>query len=236
MVNKKVTKKATDAKKATTGKNVVSVVALLTTVAALSFLYFSIEGLPPRLEARPHEALGQALAREAAKLLGPGGRITIISRDTALFQNPATDAQLKGFHRTAQSAKVPVAGIKAIKIDPLRVASVPPGEFFDVLRKAAEGDVIVSLLGPPVLSEEQAALLDDKRPRVIAVCASALPARINLKSLFDQKLLDAAVISRPEPQPGGGKGESLEQTFDRWFVLITAANLSELPPATASRR
>src|SRR6266581_66990 len=127
MVNKKLTKKATDAKKATAAKQatnankVVNVVALLTTVGALSFLYFSIEGLPPRLEARPHEALGQALAREAAKLLGPGGRITIISPDTALFQNPATDAQLKGFHRTAQSAKVPVAGIKAIKIDPLRV-------------------------------------------------------------------------------------------------------------------
>src|SRR5205823_6481476 len=57
--------------------------AIITMAGSLLFLYFSSHESAPKLEMRPHEALGQVLAEEAAKLVGSGGRITLITRDTA---------------------------------------------------------------------------------------------------------------------------------------------------------
>jgi hypothetical protein len=50
------------------------------------------------------------------------------------------------------------------------------------------------------------------------VCSGALPSRLDLKTLFDQQLLVAAVID------GGTE-----------FKLITAANLRELPRRAVAR-
>jgi len=203
-------------------------------VTAWAVILFSIYPLPPRFDSGPHRELGQVLAREALKLQQPGGRIILITRDTAMFKAPAFEAQAEGFRRTLKNARVEIAATRLLKVDPLRVLSVPSGDFLELLRKASEKDVIVSLLGPPVLDAGQIAKLDGNRPRVLAVCSGAMPRQVDLKRLFDEKLIHAAVISREEPAAASAAGAT--GAFDRHFKLITPTNLTELPPLLSDAR
>lgn len=198
------------------------VIAGVVTLAACAAIYFSLVPVVPRIDTRPHQALGQALAAEALKLQQPGGRIILITRDTELFKAPAVEAQVEGLQSALRNAGAKIADTRSLKVDPLRVVSVPPGEFFDLLRKTNERDVIISLLGPPVLDDGQLTKLNGNRARVVAVCSGAMPLQVNLGKLFDQKLLDLAVISRNVAATAAGG-------FDQHFKLVTAANLNELP-------
>jgi len=107
-------------------------------VGALSFLFLSHLRISSPHDARPHEAArGQVLAEEAAKLLVPAGASPSSPRDTTIYENPATSAQIgRRSNRAAQMAKAPVAGTKAIKIDPLRIPQRAVGRVPRLVRRA----------------------------------------------------------------------------------------------------
>lgn len=216
------------------GRKARGILAALAIVTAWAVILFSIYPFPPRFDREPHRELGQVLAQEALKLQQPGGRIILITRDTAMFKAPAFEAQAEGFRRTLKKARVEIAATRLLKVDPLRVLSVPSGDFLELLRKASEKDVIVSLLGPPVLDASQIAKLEGNRPQVLAVCSGAMPRQVDLKRLFDEKLIHAAVISREEPAAASAAGAT--GAFERHFKLITPANLTELPPLLSDAR
>ena len=215
-------------------RRVRGIFAGLAIIAAWAVIYFSLYPLPPPLDRGPHRALGQVLAQEALKLRQPGGRVFLITRDTTMFKSPAFEAQAEGFRQTLKKARVEIAATRLQKVDPLRVLGVPPGDYLDLLSKTNDKDVIVSLLGPPVLEAGQIAKLDSNRARVLAVCSGAMPRQIDLKRLFDEQLLHAAVISRSEPAASPAPGPTGE--FDRFFKLITPANLTDLPPLLSDAR
>jgi hypothetical protein len=206
-------------------KTVVSLLAIAVAGGILCFRYLSP---PPAVEPQPHMAVGEALAAQAAKALGSGGRITLIAPDVTAFKHPGAEVQLKAFHHALGQAKLSVAATNWIKLNPLYLRRVPPGDFADLLRKQSDGDVIVSLLGPPFLTAEQKARLGEKRPRVVAVCSGDLPLYFDLKSLFADNLLHAAIISRRAPGPAP-QADSLSQWFDHFFQWITVQNLTDLP-------
>jgi hypothetical protein len=182
----------------------------------------------PKVEARPHLAIGEALVEQTIKALGKGGRITLIAPDTAIARHPGAEVQLMAFHQGLRQAQLSVAATNRVKLDPLRPVRAPSGDFADILRKQLEGDVVVSLLGPPLLSQEQKARVGEKRPRVIAVCSGDMPRYVNLKALFEDNFLYAAIISRPAPGTPA-QSENLSQWFDHYFKWITAQNLADLP-------
>ena len=213
----------------------IGIAASLTTAGALLVLYFSCYGLPLRLDSRPHEEIGQAVAGEALKLLGSGGRLVLIRRDTTAFKFPAVDAQLKGFFRTLHQAGVKVAVTNVIKLDPLKLVSLPGADFLNIFRKASEADVIVSFVGPPHLPANPAAKLGDKRPHVIALCAGEAPGHIDLKRLFEEKLLHVAVTSRHTFAAAPPASNDPRAWFDYLYVIVTSSNLSELPEPAAVR-
>lgn len=190
-------------------------------------VYFTITPIIPRLDRSPFLELGRRLAQEALQLQQPGSRIVLITRETAQFKTPAYEAMTEGFQQTVQKAGVKLASTRVLKVDPLRIVSVPPGEFVELFTKLEDRDIIVSLLGPPVLDPGQFAAVGNKRPRVLAVCSGALPQQVDLKRLFDGRLLHTAVISRNEPPSSG-------PTLDRLFKFVSAANVSELPAPLAA--
>jgi hypothetical protein len=212
-------------------KKIIGTVAALVIVAAAGSLWVSLVGLPPRVDLRPHEALGEVLAREALKQLGSGGRIILIRRDTAIFKNPAVDAQLASFHGALRKAGTAVTATNVIKVDPLRVVNVPPGDFLQILRKTSEADVVVSFLGPPVLTADQLGKLGGKIPKVLAVCSGAMPMQVDLKHAFESKLLHAAVLSRVDASITGPATSAPQAWFDHYFVLATSASMVASPAA-----
>lgn len=217
-----------------TNSRTVNVVAALTTGVALFCLHLFLHASPPGVDRRVHEELGRVMAGEALKAMQPGARLIVISRDREPFHVPAAEAQLESFVKAVEKTGKKVSTLRALKIDPLRVVGVPPGDFFDLLRQGRDDDVIVSFLGPPVLRDEQLKKLGEKWPRVLAVCSGAMPSQVDLKKIFDQKLLLAAVVNRPDASSrlAAGKGGP---SFGQMFKLITPANVSELPEVIVAR-
>jgi hypothetical protein len=210
-------------------KRIIGTVAGVVILAALGSLYLTLIGPSPRVDARTHEALGEAMAREALQQRGgTGGGILLIRRDTALYPNPAADAQLRAFHRALRKAGASVAATTVIKIDPLRVVNVPSADFHALLQKAAESDVIVSFLGPPVLTPGQLAKLESKRPKVVALCIGEIPRQSDLKRRFDEKLVKTAILSRRDITSASPASNASQAWFDHFFVVATEANAAEL--------
>jgi hypothetical protein len=216
-------------------KKVINYLALAVLAAAAVWLYLFFNPRPPPVNRPLHKKVGEVLAAEAIKLLEPDARLIVIARAKEPFQVPAAAAQLDAFLSMIKKSGKNVSATRSLKVDPLRVVSVPPGDFFDLMRQARSNDVIVSFLGPPLLSDEQVGNLGAKRPRILALCSGAMPVQVDLKRVFYLQLLRLAVISRTNA-PAQPTAKSAQEGFEQMFKVITPANVSELPPSAVARR
>jgi len=209
--------------------------ACFVTLGAAAAIYFSIgAGFGPRVDPTPHEATGLVMAQQALALLRPGGRIGLIARDTATFKNPASDFQLAAFRKATSKAGASLSSLHSLQVDPLRPVEVPAGDFFELIRKWRAGDVLVSFMGPPLLTEAQRSQLGENKPAIVAFCSGGLPNQIDLPLLFEQGLLQAAVVSKRNAPVSGSKPATVQECFDRSFLVITSANLALLPPPSSA--
>jgi hypothetical protein len=204
-------------------------IALAVILLSSAFLFMQTIGPGPNVELRPHLAVGEAMADLAAKAAGSEGRITLIAVDTSVTDWPAAEAQLKGFFRALRRANLQVSATNLIKLDPIRLIRVPSQEFVRLMRKQTPTDVIVSFLGPPVPTPEEMAQLSQKHARVIALCSGDMPRQINLKALFDQQVLDTAVISRRDSPAGLPRTENTSDWFTHFYEVVTSRTAAELP-------
>jgi hypothetical protein len=197
--------------------------------SALAIGFCLTGGLGPQMDAAPFQAVGRVLAQQTIPLWKKGGQITVITRDTQTFQNPATDIQFASFRDELAKAGLKIDSVQALQIDPLRPARVPGGDFFLWIKKASKGSVIVSFMGPPVLSEAQIAQLGEIQPGIVAFCPGPTRDQVDLRSLFAGRLLHAAVVSKRIVKRSRPASE--REIFDRQFVAVTLANLAALPAA-----
>ncbi len=209
-------------------RSVISGAAWVVLVAALVTLAGSWVVWPPRVDTQIHQEIGRALAAEALKLRGPQGQVTLILRDTSSFPQPAANVARASLEQELKRAGAPIRAVHLLQEDPLRPPQVPPGDFFELLRRGAPGDVIVSLMGPPLLNEEQRALLGIPKPKVVAFLPGVLPEQLNLRWLAEQGLLHAAVLGRPRSQGVAGR-----ESFADLYVRASTEDLLRSPGATA---
>jgi len=203
--------------------NAVNVIAGLVVLGASAAILISLRGgFPPRPNPKPHQAAGWMMARQALGLLKPGGQIIIVTRDTAAFKNPATEIQLASFKKELRKTRAVIGSIRAIQIDPLKPVEAPPGDFFELIRHASGESVIVSFMGPPLLSETQAGQLGAAKPGIVAFCSGSLADQLDLRWFFERGLLQAAVLSRRNPLASQPK--DLQGWFDRSFLAVTTAD------------
>jgi hypothetical protein len=206
----------------------VQVLAGVVTLSAVVAAYLSSQGgLSPSINPKPHEAAGAVLARQALSLLKTGGKIIAIARDTATFKNPATDIQLASFKKTLDAAHASVGRLQLLQADPLHPAELPVGDFLELTRNAPAGSVLISFVGPPVLNEIQRKQASEPKPAIVAFCSGAAPDLVDLRGLFEQGLLQAAVVSRRNPQ-FNPQPNNLQGWFDQYFIAITPENLAGL--------
>lgn len=192
-------------------------------------------GAGPGINPEPHKAAGYVLAQQALGLLKPGGEIKVIARDTSTFKNPASDILLESFRKTIEQGHASIGGLERLQVDPLRPVEVPAGDFFELIRKTPKGSVIVSLMGPPFLSETQRRQLAEINPAIVAFCSGSLAEQADLHGLFEEGLLQAAVVSRHSPLAAASPPTDRRGWFDQWFIAVTAANAGNIPLQTQSR-
>lgn len=163
--------------------------------------------LPPRFNKSLHTETGRVLAAEALKLLKPGGKVTIIARDTEAFPQPAMDLAVASLRGEFKRAGKEVRSVEQIQLDPIRPSEVPSGDYYELLRRLPAGDVIVSFLGPPVLLPEHLHNLGRPRSKVVALCTGSLVESSSIDTLLSSGLLHAAITNRPDA--GGTRFEQL---------------------------
>jgi hypothetical protein len=208
--------------------------SILLIVGALVFLYRAMTPSAPIIEQRPFEALGQVAAGEAQKFIGSsGGRVALIVRDTRHYPNPHMDYICVAFIKACAQKKIQIVSTNLLKIDPLSPPRVPIGDYQELFIKLKEKDVIVSFMGPPVLTNpDDRSRFSDKGPKVVALCLDPIPKQVNLKYLFSENLLHTAIINRPAPDGALPKGGNLRAWFDHFYQILTPANLNDLPASS----
>ncbi len=209
-------------------KSILSIAVIIGSLAVLIFRFAGFAGLPPRIDGRVHVGLGEALAEEAAKAVESGGNVVLIAPHPGAFRHPGFEVQMKSFFKAARRANLPLSATNFIKLDPLRLLRVPAGDFTDLLCKQHKGDVIVSLLGPPLPTPEQRARIPATHARVVALCSGDMPKQINLKALFEEDLLHAAVVARHPPGLIAPQTDDPKVWFDHFYQVTTAANLERV--------
>src|SRR5438093_13448499 len=75
------------------------IVAILTASMALAAIILSPWGFGPPVDGKLASEIGRVLAKEALSLLRAGAQITVITRDTEAFPQPALDLLLKCFQQ-----------------------------------------------------------------------------------------------------------------------------------------
>lgn len=207
---------------------VIQAVAAIVTVGALAAMAVAGRGgFGPSINTEPHRAIGAELARQTLSLLKPSGQITVITRDTAAFQNPASDLLLDSFQRELRRAHASISDIQKLQVDPLRLIAVPSGDFQKWIHHAAAGDVIVSFMGPPLLSAEQRRQLGEIQPAIVAFCPGNWPDRMDFRALYANGLLRSAIVSRCDQSSANVNPEK----FDQSFTVVTAANVDDFMTA-----
>jgi hypothetical protein len=213
----------------------IGALAAVTSAASLAWMVLALHGgLPPRVDSRTHAAIGQVLARQTLGLLKKDGRVIVITRDTTAFKSPATDIQLRALQKTLRQADVSIQSIHRLQVDPLRPVEVPPGDFTELIRAAGRGSVIVSLMGPPRLNEAQKKSLVEIQPSIVAFCSGSLPEIVDLKALFQQGLLHAAVVSGTRASTDASPIKAARESLAGGYIAVAADNLEALPALKAS--
>jgi len=201
-------------------RNSTDIVAVVATSAALAAILLSSSEFGPRVDRKLHSEIGRVLAKEALSLLRPGGQITVITRDTEAFPQPALDIMLNSFQQEVRRAGDINVGIQTIQLDPLRPVEVPPGDFYELIRRSTAKRIIVSLLGPPVLTKEQRSALGRVKPKIIAFCSGNLAETLDLSELFNAGLLHVALVNRPIPPSTRDKPTNGSNVFEQLYTVV----------------
>jgi hypothetical protein len=204
---------------------IIRIIALLITIAAWLCVGVSLRGgLGPRVDVAVHQASGRIMAEQALACLEPGGQITVITRDTATFKNPASDIQLAAFLKRIDHAHAAVTSIQKIQVDPLRPIAVPSSDFYEAIQRASPGGVIVSFMGPPQMTDADRARIGSPVPAIVAFCSGNLPQSVNLRSLFQQGLLQVAVVDARNLDQAATVTTDVLNRSSQLFRALTAAN------------
>lgn len=196
--------------------------AIFLIVAAWATAVAVLVPFPPVADSTLPSAAGKAIAGQTISLAKPGSPVFILTPDTQEFPRPAFDVLCRSLEKELRSAHVPISGVRKFELDPLRPVEVPAGDFLEMLRRAPSNTVIVSLLGPPLLSDGQRKEVGKAHPRVVAFCSGSTPTRADLAELCEEGFLDAAVVAI-QPAQLGAKPEPL---FSNRYEVLTSTNAS----------
>jgi hypothetical protein len=215
---------------------VIGIVAGLVLAVALTAMGHLFYPAVPRGNEKLHQEVGRELAKATLALLQPGGRVTVITRDTTVFKQPALESQLASFQKTLANSGVKPAEKVMLQVDPLPPVEVPAGDFRKWIRKTPAGSVLVSFLGPPLLDDAERQKIGVVNSKIVAFCSGSFPGHGYLKTLMEQGLLHAVVVENLGGTPASHHSKASGLGFEDLYITVTSANVNRLVPAESSGR
>jgi hypothetical protein len=197
----------------------IAATAICVIVASAAWIYrfeFGFSGQNAQL----HQAVGQIMAEETARVVGHQGKVVIITVDNRTA--PELKTQIDSFQKQLKA----LGGISIkdiVVLDPGENLKYRPGaglsakRFLKIVRKNPGVDALVSFIGAPQLSDQELAEMKTV-PKFIAETHS--PEK--LANLLEKKLLLSAIVPRYEfPAPGPRKPRTSREWFDRYCQILS---------------
>jgi hypothetical protein len=211
-----------------TKTTLLGVVSLLVITGSAAWIYY-YQFKAPKHDVGLHQRIGEIMAEQTAKLVGPRGRLVLITIPTG--PEPELRTQLAAFRR-----KLKALGDYELKEHELETKDQPKyslgaglsgRRFVRTVKNNPKADAIVSFVGAPALSDEELTDLP-KVPKFIAEARSPE----NLPKLFQKQMIQVAIVSRfvfPAPDPRPPK--TPQQWFDKRYQIVTTEAVKTIPEA-----
>jgi hypothetical protein len=212
---------------ATNKKNaLVAIGCVLAILASAAWIYYH-EFKAPKYNVSLHQRIGEVMAEQTAKVLGPKGYLVLLTIPTG--GEPELKTQLDAFRKTLK--KLGDYELKEHEMDVKDQPKYRAGgglssrKFVRAVKNHPQADAIVSFIGAPRLSAEDIAEIAD-RPKFIAESCSSE----HLPDLFDKHILQVAIVSRfVFPAPGPRSPKTPQEWFDKRYQIVTAEGLASIP-------
>jgi hypothetical protein len=210
-----------------TKQSLVAALCLLA-IAGSAWWIFHNQFRTPKFNVVLHQAIGQIMAEETARLLNHTGEVVVVAIETARF--PELQAQLDEFGKILkQSSHIKIEETYKLETDNKPKYGVGSGlsgrRYVRIVNKKPAAAAIVSFVGAPDLSEDDIAQLK-YQPKFIAESRSVE----GLKKLFEKRFIHAAVVSRFQfPTPVKDTPRTRREWFDKRFQVVTAESAASLP-------
>jgi len=211
---------------ASTKKNLLLVIGSVLAIMGSGLWIYYGQFKAPDYDVGLHQRIGEVMAEQTARALGPKGRILLITMPTRGL--PELETQLDAFRRTLK--KLGDYRIKDHELDTEGQPKYGVGRGLSPRRfvRAVNGhttDAIVSFVGTPDLSDEQIAELK-KKPKFIAETRSPE----DLPKLFEHKIIQVAVTARFDfPAPGPLKPKTPQEWFNKRYQIVAADSVPSIP-------
>lgn len=199
--------------------------SILVIIASALWIYYH-EFRAAKHSVALHQRVGQVLAEQTTHLIGKKGYVATITVDSKEW--PELKTQIQAFRQTLK--KLGDYEVKNFELDTKDQPKYGVGSglsgrrYVRTVKKCEKADVFVSFIGAPKLTKEDLAELG-RKPRFIAESRSG----DNLPALFENKLIDVAVVSRFQfPAPAPEKPHSPDEWFVKRYQVLTAENVNIL--------
>ena len=203
-------------------------VSVLVIAASSAWMYYH-EFRAPKHNVRLHQRVGEIMAEQTVKLVGPKGRLVLITIPTS--SEPELKTQLEAFRGMLK--KLGTYEIKAHELDTKDQpkyglgAGLSGRRFVRTVKNNPKADAIVSFIGAPKLSESELAELT-KVPKFIAETKSP----DHLPKLFDKQIIQVAIASRfTFPAPGPMSPKTPQEWFDKRYQIVLADSARAIQPS-----
>ncbi len=200
--------------------------SVLAIACSATWIYYR-EFKAPKHNVRLHQRIGEVMAEQTARVLGPKGKVLLLIIPTG--SAPELETQLQAFHRTL--AKLGNYDLKEHEFDTRDQAKYGVGSglsgrrFLRAIKNNPATDALVSFVGAPKLSDEELAQLT-RMPKFIAETRSAE----DLPKLFEKQIIQVAIVSRfVFPAPGPQKPRTPQELFDKRYQVIAADSVATIP-------
>ena len=208
-------------------KNALIAAVCVLAIAGSAALIYYREFRAPKYNVELHQRVGEIMAEQTAKVVGHAGRVVVLTIPTR--GQPELQTQLEAFRRTLK--KLGNYDLKERELDPKDQPKYGVGaglsgrRYVRAAKKEEKADLLVSFIGAPNLTDEEAAELA-KAPKFIAESRSP----DHLPKLFEKRLIEVAVVSRfVFPAPGPRNPKTPQQLFDRRYQIVAADAVGTIP-------
>ena len=176
----------------------------------------------------PSQALSSVLAEEAARLAGAKKQVALITADASWGPPSALEEALK---RALKKQGLTVVTPKAANLgNPMLSGTIglKAVDFFEALEKSAGTGAVISLVGGPLLTPDDAARVSSNHPPVLVVATAMLGDKMGVRSdplqlarLLEAQVIQMAIIDGADPAANtSGKPDPARDLFAQNYRIL----------------